>query len=208
MLKKTLQRELWNLVIKERNFAEERAKRKRIEKLKFEELIEEFTKRVRKFILLFPMSLKATKAELKRFGEELQTKTTKRQKIDDKDAQSIENGKKSLKKDGEKEESDSNGNGYTLLRMKMKKDKLNCDEEIWYRGPTVDYERGVFGNLKIMFDALLVYDLVGAYQEAHNEDIQRNLKITSEVQVRGGLLGIIVNRLKSGSYRVKSGRHS
>ncbi|GKB18900.1 sodium/hydrogen exchanger 6 [Tanacetum coccineum] len=44
--------------------------------------------------------------------------------------------------------------------------------------------------------------------EAHNEDIQRNLKFTSEDQVRGGLLGIIVNRLKSGSYRVKSGRHT
>ncbi|GJX64075.1 hypothetical protein Tco_0298418 [Tanacetum coccineum] len=41
-------------------------------------------------------------------------------------------------------------------------------------------------------------------REAHNEDIQRNLKFTSEDQVRGGLLGIIVNRLKSGSYRVKS----
>ncbi|GJR74757.1 putative nucleotidyltransferase, ribonuclease H [Tanacetum coccineum] len=40
-------------------------------------------------------------------------------------------------------------------------------------------------------------------QEAHNEDTQRNLKFTSEDQVRGGLLGIIVNRLKSGSYRVK-----
>ncbi|GJW74218.1 hypothetical protein Tco_0133588 [Tanacetum coccineum] len=35
--------------------------------------------------------------------------------------------------------------------------------------------------------------------EAHNEDIQRKLKFTSEDQVRGGLLGIIVNRLKSGS---------
>ncbi|GKA28689.1 hypothetical protein Tco_0714934 [Tanacetum coccineum] len=42
--------------------------------------------------------------------------------------------------------------------------------------------------------------------EAHNEDIQRNLKFTSDDQVRGGLLGIIVNRHKSGSYRVKSGR--
>ncbi|GJZ14278.1 hypothetical protein Tco_0549508 [Tanacetum coccineum] len=45
-------------------------------------------------------------------------------------------------------------------------------------------------------------------EEAHNEDIQRNLKFISKDQVRGGLLGIIVNRLKSGSYRVKSGRHS
>ncbi|GKB15601.1 hypothetical protein Tco_0849524 [Tanacetum coccineum] len=39
------------------------------------------------------------------------------------------------------------------------------------------------------------------FQIAHNEDTQRNLKFTSEDQVRGGLLGIIVNRLKSGSYR-------
>ncbi|GJV52181.1 hypothetical protein Tco_1447922 [Tanacetum coccineum] len=45
-------------------------------------------------------------------------------------------------------------------------------------------------------------------REAHNEDTQKNLKFTSEDQVRGGLLGIIVNRLKSGSYRVKSGRHN
>ncbi|GKA69320.1 putative ribonuclease H-like domain-containing protein [Tanacetum coccineum] len=37
--------------------------------------------------------------------------------------------------------------------------------------------------------------------EAHNEDSQRNLKFTSEDQVRGGLFEIIVNRLKSGSYR-------
>ncbi|GJU38681.1 hypothetical protein Tco_1191638 [Tanacetum coccineum] len=43
---------------------------------------------------------------------------------------------------------------------------------------------------------------------SYNEDTERNLKFTSEDQVRGGLLGIIVNRLKSGSYRVKSGRHS
>ncbi|GJT67208.1 hypothetical protein Tco_1018688 [Tanacetum coccineum] len=42
----------------------------------------------------------------------------------------------------------------------------------------------------------------------YHEDNQGNLKFTSEDQVRGGLLGIIVNRLKSGSYRVKSGRHS
>ncbi|GJZ62989.1 putative reverse transcriptase domain-containing protein [Tanacetum coccineum] len=37
-------------------------------------------------------------------------------------------------------------------------------------------------------------------EEAHNEDTQRNLKFTSEDQVRGGLLGIIVNRLKSGRH--------
>ncbi|GJR35010.1 hypothetical protein Tco_1210694 [Tanacetum coccineum] len=47
-------------------------------------------------------------------------------------------------------------------------------------------------------------ELTASSIEAHNEDTQRNLKFISEDQVRGGLLGIIVNRLKSGSYRVKS----
>ncbi|GKB68682.1 hypothetical protein Tco_0930094 [Tanacetum coccineum] len=58
--------------------------------------------------------------------------------------------------------------------------------------------------------AMLEKKLIGDRkdEEAHNEDTQRNLKFTSEDQVRGGLLGIIVNRLKSGSYRVMSGRHS
>ncbi|GJV90006.1 putative ribonuclease H-like domain-containing protein [Tanacetum coccineum] len=56
-----------------------------LKKLKFEEIKEEFDKLVKQVDTFVPMSLKATKAELKSFGEELQTKTTKRQKIDDKD---------------------------------------------------------------------------------------------------------------------------
>ncbi|GKD69554.1 hypothetical protein Tco_1323644 [Tanacetum coccineum] len=99
-------------------FAEERAKAKRskhmtqsqlriymlnylknqgtwkLSQLKFEEIKEEFDKLVKQVDTFVPMSLKATKAELKRFGEELQTKTTKRQKIDDKDAQSTEEKEK------------------------------------------------------------------------------------------------------------------
>ncbi|GKC87856.1 hypothetical protein Tco_1148505, partial [Tanacetum coccineum] len=66
----------------------------RKKKLKFEEIKEEFDKLVKQVDTFVPMSLKATKAELKRFGEELQTKTTKRQKIDDKDAQSTEEKEK------------------------------------------------------------------------------------------------------------------
>ncbi|GJS49568.1 hypothetical protein Tco_0599689 [Tanacetum coccineum] len=58
--------------------------------------------------------------------------------------------------------------------------------------------------------AMLEKKLIGDRkdEEAYNEDSQRNLKFTSEDQVRGGLLGIIVNKLKSGSHRVKSGRNS
>ncbi|GJV03325.1 hypothetical protein Tco_1336894 [Tanacetum coccineum] len=45
-----------------------------LKKLKFEEIKEEFDKLVKQVDTFVPMSLKATKAELKRFGEELQTK--------------------------------------------------------------------------------------------------------------------------------------
>ncbi|GJR66078.1 hypothetical protein Tco_0012143 [Tanacetum coccineum] len=121
---------MWDLVNQRKKyFAEERAKAKRskpmtqsqlriymsnylknqgtwklsqLKKLKFEEIKEEFDKLVKQVDTFVPMSLKATKAELKRFGEELQTKTTKRQKIDDKDAQSTEEKEKEhdeLKKD-------------------------------------------------------------------------------------------------------------
>ncbi|GKE25469.1 hypothetical protein Tco_1440853, partial [Tanacetum coccineum] len=61
-----------------------------LKKLSFEEVKEEFDKLVKQVNTFVPMSLKATKAELKRFGEELQTRTTKRQKIDDRDAQPTE----------------------------------------------------------------------------------------------------------------------
>ncbi|GJS99313.1 hypothetical protein Tco_0820483 [Tanacetum coccineum] len=62
-------------------------------------------------------------------------------------------------------------------------------------------------NVPWFMNQILATPGLMAKLEAHNEDIQRNLKFTSEDQVRGGLLGIIINRLKSGSYRVKSGRH-
>ncbi|GKD01376.1 hypothetical protein Tco_1171650 [Tanacetum coccineum] len=75
-----------------------------------------------------------------------------------------------------------------------------------------EYKRVLWGDLKTMFDPPstedAIWSLTHQQKEAHNEDTQRNLKFTSEDQVRGGLLGIIINRLKSGSYRVKSGRHS
>ncbi|GJW38601.1 reverse transcriptase domain-containing protein [Tanacetum coccineum] len=71
--------------------------------------------------------------------------------------------------------------------------------------PEEEYERVLWRDLNTMFEPPSIGDIF--IVEAHNEDTQRNLKFTSEDQVRGGLLGIIVNRLKSGSYRVKSGRH-
>ncbi|GJZ09262.1 hypothetical protein Tco_0543545 [Tanacetum coccineum] len=60
-----------------------------LKKLSFEEVKEEFDKLVKQIESFAPISFEATKASLKRFGEELQTKTPKRLK-EDKDDESKE----------------------------------------------------------------------------------------------------------------------
>ncbi|GJU87259.1 putative ribonuclease H-like domain-containing protein [Tanacetum coccineum] len=96
---------------RKKHFAEERAKAKRnkpmtqsqlriymsnylknqgtwklsqLKNLSFEEIKKEFDKLVQRIDTLVPMDFEATKAKLKRYGEELQTKTSKKLKIDDK----------------------------------------------------------------------------------------------------------------------------
>ncbi|GJU57845.1 putative ribonuclease H-like domain-containing protein [Tanacetum coccineum] len=60
-----------------------------LKKLSFEEVKEEFDKVVQQIDTFDPMDFEATKEKLKRYGEELQTKTSKKQKIDDKDVLTI-----------------------------------------------------------------------------------------------------------------------
>ncbi|GJV60569.1 hypothetical protein Tco_1466669 [Tanacetum coccineum] len=101
---------------RKKHFAEERAKAKRnkpmtqsqlriymsnylknqgtwklsqLKKLSFEEIKEEFDKLVQRIDTFVPMDFEATREKLKRYGEELQTKTLKKQKIDDKDVLAI-----------------------------------------------------------------------------------------------------------------------
>ncbi|GJT13606.1 hypothetical protein Tco_0860648 [Tanacetum coccineum] len=56
-----------------------------LKKLSFEEVKEEFDKLVKQVESFVPMNIEATKAQLKRYGEELQTEISKKQRIDDKD---------------------------------------------------------------------------------------------------------------------------
>ncbi|GJU43499.1 putative ribonuclease H-like domain-containing protein [Tanacetum coccineum] len=49
------------------------------------DILKKFDKLVQQIDTFVPINLEATKAKLKRYGEELQTKTSKKQKIDDKD---------------------------------------------------------------------------------------------------------------------------
>ncbi|GJV43452.1 putative ribonuclease H-like domain-containing protein [Tanacetum coccineum] len=81
-------------------FAEERNqgtwKLSQLKKLSFEEVKEEFDKLVKQVESFAPISFEATKASLKRFGEEIQTKTLKRLKEDE--AKDDEPTKKSVKR--------------------------------------------------------------------------------------------------------------
>ncbi|GJS14518.1 hypothetical protein Tco_0408990 [Tanacetum coccineum] len=61
-----------------------------LKKLSFEEVKEEFDKLVKQVESFVPMNIEATKAQLKRYGEELQTEISKKQRIDDKDVLDIE----------------------------------------------------------------------------------------------------------------------
>ncbi|GKF32878.1 hypothetical protein Tco_0102676 [Tanacetum coccineum] len=54
-----------------------------LKKLKFEEVKAEFENLTKQLDTYVPMNLEATKESLKRFGEELQTKTAKKLKFDD-----------------------------------------------------------------------------------------------------------------------------
>ncbi|GJV96333.1 hypothetical protein Tco_1547910 [Tanacetum coccineum] len=56
-----------------------------LKKLKFEEIKEEFEKLVKQIDTFVPINIEATKAQLKRYREELQTEISKKQRIDDKD---------------------------------------------------------------------------------------------------------------------------
>ncbi|GJX62186.1 hypothetical protein Tco_0295086 [Tanacetum coccineum] len=61
-----------------------------LKKLKFEEIKEEFEKLVKQIDTFVPINIEATKAQLKRYGEELQTEISKKQRIDDKDVSDTE----------------------------------------------------------------------------------------------------------------------
>ncbi|GJW07573.1 hypothetical protein Tco_1569996 [Tanacetum coccineum] len=60
-----------------------------LKKFSFEEIKEEFDKLVQRINTFVPMDFEDTKENLKRYGEELHTKTSKKQKIDDKDVPAI-----------------------------------------------------------------------------------------------------------------------
>ncbi|GJY85648.1 hypothetical protein Tco_0499674 [Tanacetum coccineum] len=188
---------------RKKHFAEERAKAKRnkpmtqsqlriymsnylknqgtwklsqLKKLSFEEIKEEFDKLVRRIDTFVPIDFEATKAKLKRYGEELQTKTLKKQKIDDKDVPPI--GEKVV--EVKEEEPQGQRSVYQIMRANgadtvymsfgaMIKDFTREDIIELYRlvmqkygtnTPEDAYDRVLWSDLRTMFNPPLNEDVI------------------------------------------------
>ncbi|GJS57538.1 putative ribonuclease H-like domain-containing protein [Tanacetum coccineum] len=157
-----------------------------LKKLSFEEVKEEFDKLVKQVESFAPINFEATKASLKRFGEELQTKTPKRLK-DDEDVEAKDNG--STPRSLEKEENRWQGKDciQVLIRMILKiQMKLVSKKSLpqLYRivmnrygmdGPEgFELEEGNFGNLfKSLFEEPLSTDPI--WSELGQQKIIKNI---------------------------------
>ncbi|GJU47143.1 hypothetical protein Tco_1204409 [Tanacetum coccineum] len=154
---------------RKKHFAEERAKAKRNKPMTqshFEEIKEEFDKLVQRIDTFVPMDFEATKAKLKRYGEELQTKTSKKQKIDDKDVPAIGEKVAEVKE----EEPIMRANGADTVYMSfgaMIKDFTREDLIELYRlvmqkygtnMPENAYDRVLWSDIRTMFDPPLNED--------------------------------------------------
>ncbi|GKB15369.1 hypothetical protein Tco_0849292 [Tanacetum coccineum] len=125
-----------------------------LKKLSFEEVKEEFDKLVKQIESFTPISFEATKASLKRFGEELQTKTPKRLKEEKGDeAKDDESTKKSGKRrkqmarkgmntnvdendseDSDKVDEQEETNTVSISRDDLPELKTDSNEKIWVAG--------------------------------------------------------------------------
>ncbi|GJT83944.1 hypothetical protein Tco_1058286 [Tanacetum coccineum] len=154
-----------------------------LKKLKFEEIKEEFDKLVQQIDTFVPINLEATKAKLKRYGEELQTKTSKKQRFDDKDVPAIGEKVAEVKEEEpedsetEKEESVEAMNPTPLTTKSdiymsfgaMVKDFIREDLIELYRlvmqkygtnRPEDAYDRVLWSDLRTMFDPPLNEDVI------------------------------------------------
>ncbi|GKA38356.1 hypothetical protein Tco_0730907 [Tanacetum coccineum] len=105
-----------------------------LKNLSFEEVKEEFDKLVKQVESFAPINFEATKASLKRFGEELQTKTPKRLKDDE--AKDDESTKKSGKR---RKQMARRG-----LHTNVDKDDSEDSDEVGEQEESVTGEKGVY----------------------------------------------------------------
>ncbi|GKD53568.1 hypothetical protein Tco_1286955 [Tanacetum coccineum] len=153
-----------------------------LKKLKFEEIKEEFDKLVQQIDTFVPINLEATKAKLKRYGEELQTKTSKKQRIDDKDVPVI--GEKvaevkeeeQVKRTGKRKKQKAR-KGINVDKSAQEDSETDKEESVEAMNPTPlttksdsmkygtnrpedAYDRVLWSDLRTMFDPPLIEDAI------------------------------------------------
>ncbi|GJZ70161.1 ribonuclease H-like domain-containing protein [Tanacetum coccineum] len=164
----------------EQDFAKRMAEM--LKKLKFEEIKEEFDKLVQQIDTFVPINLEATKTKLKRYGEELQTKTSKKQRFDDKDVPA-EGDKVAEVKEEEpvkrtgKRKKQKARKGINVDKSAQEDSKTDKEESVEAMNPTPlttksdnvkygtnrpedAYDRVLWSDLKTMFDPPLPEDAI------------------------------------------------
>ncbi|GJW70542.1 hypothetical protein Tco_0127459 [Tanacetum coccineum] len=160
-----------------------------LKNLSFEEVKEEFDKLVKQIVSFAPINFEATKDSLKRFGEELQTKTSKRLKNLDKDDSKVSD---------KASEQDDYASGTKIpinhvpVAMKsptMLKDISRDDLTELYRiimnrygmnGPEDGLEKVLWGYLKNMFEEPLRTDPIWSVCKAM---LDKNFKEENQIRI-------------------------
>ncbi|GJV15065.1 hypothetical protein Tco_1360388 [Tanacetum coccineum] len=174
-----------------------------LKKLNFEEVKAEFEKLVKQLDTYVPMNFEATKESLKRFGEELQTKTAKKLKFDDEGTQPTEE-KIEEDKDGDESEdfceANENDDSTSMVRENgtdmvyisfgaMLTDISRDDLTELYRivmkkhgmnEPEDEFEKVLWEYLKNMFEEPLSTDSIWSLPDVYML-IERKYPLSAEV---------------------------
>ncbi|GJZ62695.1 putative ribonuclease H-like domain-containing protein [Tanacetum coccineum] len=126
-----------------------------LKKLSFEELKKEFDKLVKQVESFVPINIKATKAQLKRYGKELQTEISKKQRINAKDVSDTEEkvGKvkeeEPVKRVGTRKKQKAR-KGISINKSPQGDSEIDKEESVEAMNPTpLDTKSNIVANWKI-----------------------------------------------------------
>ncbi|GJW44849.1 hypothetical protein Tco_0073648 [Tanacetum coccineum] len=129
-----------------------------LKKLSFEEVKEEFDKLVKQVESCVPLNIKATKVQLKRYGEELQTEISKKQRIDVSDTEEKVGKVKEeepVKRVGKRKKQKAR-KGISIDKSPQGDSETDKEESVEAMNPTpLDTKSNIVANWKIFQQAML-----------------------------------------------------
>ncbi|GKA26628.1 hypothetical protein Tco_0712737 [Tanacetum coccineum] len=120
-----------------------------LKKLSFEEVKEEFDKLVKQVESFVPINIEATKAQLKRYGEELQTEISKKQRIDVSDTVGKVKEEEPVKRVGKRKKQKAR-KGISIDKSPQGDSETDKEESVEAMNPTpLDTKSNIVANWKI-----------------------------------------------------------